>query len=114
MRRPRSRFQIVAAALVSGATVWLTGLSPCAAKAPDTVAMLEMHVRIPMRDGAYLNATLFRPAGVTAPVPAVFMITPYSGDAGHPSGSYFARHGLVYAYVDSRGRGDSPGVFAPF
>jgi len=92
----------------------LAGASPCIAKAPQTAATLEMHVRIPMRDGTYLNATLFRPAGVTSPAPAVFMITPYSGDAGHPSGSYFARHGLVYAYVDSRGRGDSPGVFAPF
>ena len=99
---------------MSGALCWLAGASPGIAKAPETSVALEMRVHIPMRDGTWLNATLFRPAGVKTPAPAVFMITPYSGDAGHPSGSYFARHGLVYAYVDSRGRGDSPGVFAPF
>jgi uncharacterized protein len=73
-----------------------------------------MNIHIPTRDGSYLNATVYRPVGVTAPVAAVFMITPYAGDASHPSGSYFARNGIAYINIDARGRGDSPGAFKPF
>jgi putative CocE/NonD family hydrolase len=107
------RLRQAAAALALLAATALAGASPSLAKPPLTSATLQMNVHIPLRDGSYLNATLYRPAGVTAPVPVVFMLTPYAGDASHPSGSYFARHGLAYAFVDSRGRGDSPGVFTP-
>ncbi len=103
----------LAVAVFFGAVCWAADPPPCLAQAPLTTAALEMHVHIPMRDGAYLNATLFRPIGIATPVPTVVMITPYAGDASHPSGSYFARHGLAYVIVDSRGRGDSSGVFQP-
>ena len=75
---------------------------------------LQMNVKIPMRDGTHLNATLYRPYGQTAPLPVIFMFTPYPDDTSHPSASYFARRGFVYAYVDVRGRGDSEGDFVPF
>ena len=73
-----------------------------------------MNVKIPMRDGSHLNATIYRPYGETKALPVIFMFTPYPDDTSHPSASYFARRGFVYAYVDVRGRGDSEGDFVPF
>jgi len=111
--KPLGWLSTIGVALGFVAASSLAGLSPCLAEPPPPAVTLEMNVHIPMRDGTYLNATVFRPAGVTTPVSTIFMLTPYSGDASHPSGSYFARHGLAYAYVDTRGRGDSPGAFQP-
>jgi len=41
---------------------------------------LQWGVRIPMRDGVELAATLYRPAGQKEPLPVVFTLTPYIGD----------------------------------
>lgn len=102
---------MIITALAIGLGSASTGL---AEEESDGDVTLQMNVHIPTRDGSYLNATLYRPAAATKPVPVVFMLTPYEGDDSHPSGSYFARHGIAYAFVDSRGRGDSPGTFTPF
>ncbi len=75
---------------------------------------LQWGVRIPMRDGVELAATLDRPAGQKEPLPVVFTLTPYIGDTYHPRAMYFARHGYVFALVDVRGRGSSGGTFDPF
>ena len=75
---------------------------------------LEMQVKIPLRDGVKLNATLYKPTPMPAKLPVIFMLSPYPSANSHPSGSYFARRGYVYAFVDVRGRGDSEGVFTPF
>ena len=90
--------------------------TPAPAQADPALADLsmQMNVKIPMRDGTLLNATLYRPYGETKPLPVIFMFTPYPDDTSHPSASYFARRGFVYAYVDVRGRGDSEGDFVPF
>jgi len=69
-------------------------------------------VRIPLRDGVHLAATLYLPEG--APAPAVFTLTPYVGQTFHERGMYFAANGLVFVTVDVRGRGDSDGKFIPF
>jgi uncharacterized protein len=74
---------------------------------------LEMQVKIPLRDGVRLNATLYKPSPMSGPLPVIFMLSPYPDATSHPSGSYFARRGYIYAYVDVRGRGDSEGVFNP-
>ena len=101
------------AAALTVATISLA-IPVSAAPEPTLGVQLQMHVRIAMRDGTWLNATLFRPADQSTPAPVVMMLTPYAGDAGHPSADYFTRHGgLVYAFVDARGRGDSPGDFRP-
>lgn len=73
----------------------------------------EWGVKIPMRDGVLLNATLYRPKG-DQPVPVIFTLTPYIGDSYHPRAYYFARHGYAFALVDCRGRGNSQGDFEPF
>ncbi|HEX3554085.1 MAG TPA: CocE/NonD family hydrolase [Thermoanaerobaculia bacterium] len=78
---------------------------------------LQWGVRIPMRDGVELAATVYlpaKPARQQEALPVVFTLTPYIGDSYHPRAMYFARHGYVYVLVDVRGRGSSGGTFDPF
>ena len=70
-------------------------------------------VKIPMRDGVSLNATLFRPKD-SQPTPAIFTLTPYIGDSYHARATHFAQHGYAFLLVDCRGRGNSQGEFEPF
>ena len=70
-------------------------------------------VRIPMRDGVHLNATVYKPKNVKQ-IPVIFTLTPYIGDSYHPRASYFAQHGYAFALIDCRGRGNSEGKFDPF
>ncbi len=81
-----------------------------AASIPD----MRWAVKIPMRDGVSLNATIFTPHGQKDPVPVIFTLTPYIGDSYTDRATYFAQHGYVYALVDVRGRGNSGGTFEPF
>src|SRR5436309_1934874 len=57
-------------------------------------------VKIPLRDGVKLNATIYKPANHTEPVPVIFTLTPYIGDSYHERAMYFAANGYVYALVD--------------
>ena len=69
-------------------------------------------VKIPMRDGVQLNATLYKPRD-GKPTPAIFTLTPYLADGAHSRGVYFAQNGYAFAAVDARGRGNSEGEFEP-
>jgi putative CocE/NonD family hydrolase len=95
-------------------------LSPClavlAADAPPPGSNVDMQwgVKIPMRDGVALNATIYRPKGQTEALPAVFTLTPYISDTYLQRALYFAGRGYVFALVDVRGRGNSGGVYEPF
>jgi putative CocE/NonD family hydrolase len=71
-------------------------------------------VKIPMRDGVSLNATVFQPRAQKEPLPVIVTFTPYIGDSYTDRAMYFAQHGYVYALVDVRGRGNSGGSFEPF
>jgi len=71
-------------------------------------------VRIPMRDGVHLNATVYTPRNQPAPAPCIFTLTPYISQSYHDRGMYFAAHGLPFLTVDVRGRGNSEGEFRPF
>jgi putative CocE/NonD family hydrolase len=75
---------------------------------------LRWGVKIPLRDGVHLNATVYQPKGQKEPLPVVFTLTPYIGDTYHERAMYFARNGYVFALVDVRGRGSSEGAFEPF
>ena len=75
---------------------------------------LQWAVKIPMRDGVKLNATVFTAHGQKEPLPVIFTFTPYIGDSYTDRAVYFAKHGYVYALVDVRGRGNSGGEFWPF
>jgi putative CocE/NonD family hydrolase len=81
----------------------------------DSVAVdVQWGVRIPLRDGTTLHATLYRPANDARSLPAILTMTPYTTDEYHARGMYFARRGFVFAAVDIRGRGNSAGKYAPF
>lgn len=80
----------------------------------DEEVDLMWGVKIPMRDGIKLNATVYKPNSMPAPLPVIFILTPYIGDSYHARADYFAKHGYVFALVDARGRGSSEGKFNPF
>ena len=93
----------------------LAAALPSAAAAADLPAVeMLWGVRIPMRDGVHLNATVFKPREMPAPLPVVFTLTPYIADTYQDRALYFAQHGYVFALVDARGRGNSEGRFTPF
>jgi uncharacterized protein len=94
--------------------VLLLSLATAAFAADSQDVDFQWGVRIPMRDGVELAASVYRPAGQKEPLPVIFTLTPYIGDSYQDRAMYFARHGYVYALVDVRGRGDSGGVFDPF
>src|SRR5467141_1900210 len=85
-----------------------------ARKAGGDGVEMEWGVKIPMRDGVKLNATVYRPHGQKDGLPVIFTFTPYIGDSYTDRAMYFAKHGYVYALVDVRGRGNSGGEFEPF
>jgi putative CocE/NonD family hydrolase len=74
---------------------------------------IKYAVRIPMRDGVHLNATLYLPSELGAR-PTIFSLTPYTADGYHPEGISLSDNGYPYLSVDMRGRGDSDGDFSPF
>ena len=84
-------------------------------KSSEVPKNVDFHwgVKIPLRDGIRLNATLYKPK-TGDPTPAIFTLTPYIGDSYHPRAVYFAQHGYAFALVDCRGRGNSEGMFEPF
>src|ERR1700733_6713197 len=81
---------------------------------PDP-ANISFHwgVKIPVRDGVHLSATVYRPKEQRAPMPCIFALTPYISDGLHRLGVYFAATGSPFAIVDVRGRGNSEGTFRP-
>ena len=70
-------------------------------------------VKIPMRDGVRLNATVYKPKGMREPLPVIFTLTPYIADTTHARAMYLAQNGYVFALIDCRGRGNSEGRFEP-
>jgi putative CocE/NonD family hydrolase len=79
----------------------------------DHPVQYQWGIKIPMRDGVRLHATLYRPPGQRDPLPCIFTLTPYVADSYHERGMYFASHGYVFLTVDVRGRGNSEGKFRP-
>lgn len=82
--------------------------------AEDPSIDMQWAVKIPVRDGVKLNATVFTPHAQKERLPVIFTFTPYIGDSYTDRAAYFAKHGYVYALVDVRGRGNSGGEFEPF
>ena len=85
------------------------------AQANDEQAVsVQMGVKIPMRDGVNLAATIIRPKAMQKPLPVILFFTPYIANRFATRAMWFARRGYVVAAVDTRGRGDSEGTFKPF
>jgi len=89
------------------------GAVPADALAQAAKVQWQWGVKIPLRDGVRLNATVYRPAGQNEPRPCLFTLTPYIGQSYHDRGMYFAAHGYPFLTVDVRGRGNSEGTFRP-
>ncbi|MBS0420328.1 MAG: CocE/NonD family hydrolase [Proteobacteria bacterium] len=85
--------------------------TPLAGAAADNVNF-QWGVKIPMRDGVKLNATVYTPAQ-KEPAPCVFTLTPYISQSYHDRGMYFASHGYPFLTIDVRGRGNSEGEYHP-
>jgi uncharacterized protein len=77
-------------------------------------AQLQWGVKIPLRDGTRLSASLYLPKGKTEPAPCLLAITPYTVQRNHLRASYFAARGYPFVVVDARGRGNSEGEFRPY
>lgn len=92
----------------------LAGSATAADDKPGPEVDMLWGVKVPMRDGVKLNATVYRPHQQKDPLPVIFTLTPYIGDTYLDRALYFARKGYVYALVDVRGRGNSEGRFEPF
>jgi putative CocE/NonD family hydrolase len=105
MRQSRLRATVAVLALVLG------GAESYAAT--DFSVNFEWLVKIPMRDGVELAATMYRPADEGARSACLFTLTPYTRQTYHAVGQYFAARGYPFLTVDVRGRGDSGGTFTP-
>ncbi len=116
MRLRRLRQQSFAATLLLLVLAPLATLAQQATddKKPAPAVDLLWGVKIPLRDGVQLNATVFKPKDQKDPLPVIFTLTPYIADSYTDRAMYFAQHGYVYALVDVRGRGNSGGKFEPF
>jgi len=75
---------------------------------------IQWGVKIPLRDGTWLNGTLYKPKETQGPLPVLFTFTPYIADTYHERGMYFAANGYIFLGIDVRGRGNSEGAFEPF
>jgi putative CocE/NonD family hydrolase len=116
---------LVAAPLVGGPAAPVLAAPPLPA-APSAVKV-RMLVKVQMRDGVRLNATLYLPpppapstpareppaAGEppAARFPVIFRLSPNTPDSFHREALYLARRGFAYAAVEARGRGSSEGRF---
>lgn len=115
MFRMTSRRIFVASAFLVSMTMGAGGIRAQQKSAAEEPAVdLQWAVKIPMRDGVKLNATIFTAHGQKDALPVIFTFTPYIGDSYTDRAVYFAKHGYVYALVDVRGRGNSGGEFWPF
>lgn len=101
--------------------VWLLailmlGMIPSSAAAAATTdpVIVRDNVAIPMRDGAKLRAMIALPSGGTGRWPIILTITPYQRDGGWAKAQAYARAGYVFVAIDTRGRGDSDGMFDPW
>ena len=93
---------------------WETILSRIYSQAEKNAINIQTGIKIKVRDGVLLNATIYKPRLQSKPLPVIFSLTPYISDTYHERGVYFAQHDYIYANIDVRGRGSSGGSFDPF
>ena len=96
------------------AVPWTVNAAQVAALEDAAKVKWQWGVKVPLRGGVRLNATLYQPAVLKEPRPCLFTLTPYIGQSYHERGMYFAAHGYPFLTVDVRGRGNSEGSFRPF
>ncbi len=81
---------------------------------PEYEVKEELDVKVVMRDGVRLSANIYRP-DAEGRFPVLLVRTPYGkGGAGNRHAHFFAQRGYVVVTQDTRGRGESEGVFDAF
>jgi putative CocE/NonD family hydrolase len=81
---------------------------------PALITKVRWGLKIPMRDGVRLHATLYEPdVEGSPPLPVIFTLTPYVAQIFHKQATHFASLGFAFLAVDVRGRGNSEGEFRP-
>lgn len=105
---------------------WARAAAPAAASQPRYQVEVQKDVRIPLRDGAYLMADIYRPrAARTDKVPEKFPVLmslsaylkelqhlPHQAPFTHqerPEPDWWVARGYILVFVDTRGTGKSPG-----
>lgn len=68
---------------------------------------------VAMRDGVHLSTDVYLPEGVTEPVPAVFVRTPYGKEDGCEVYYRYVQRGYAVVIQDVRGRNLSEGEWLP-
>jgi uncharacterized protein len=123
MNTPPLARAVLLALVITSAAWRLSAQTPTPAPSPKESPPasvdydLRWGIKIPMRDNAELNATLYLPRSgeeAARKTPVIFTLTPYISDTYHARAAYFASHGYAFALVDVRGRGNSSGEFEPF
>jgi uncharacterized protein len=104
----------IAAALLAFCSAVCASTASSAQETKDKQVDLLWGVKVPMRDGIKLDATIYKPHDQKQPLPVIFTFTPYIGDSYLDRATFFAKNGYVFALVDVRGRGNSEGRFEPF
>jgi|TARA_B100001750_G_scaffold248447_1_gene279673 putative CocE/NonD family hydrolase len=74
---------------------------------------IKWGIKIPLRDGVKVNATIYQQRGLTDKLPVILCLTPYNADTYQKFAWYYAQNGYIFAVVDVRGRGNSEGEFNP-
>lgn len=113
MSNQRQSLRILLTLLLACLAAW-GGAALAVDEKPEPQVDLFWSVKIPMRDGVKLDATIYRPHEQKTPLPVIFTLTPYIADSYLERAAYFAKNGYVFALVDVRGRGNSEGRFEPF
>lgn len=80
---------------------------------PQHPVKTETLVKVKMRDGVELAATVARPDS-EGKFPAILVRTPYNRKMSALEGDWWAKRGFVYITQDVRGRDDSDGEWEPF
>jgi putative CocE/NonD family hydrolase len=103
-------------AVTEGRNSLITPAPAAAALSPVSAQEIDITwgLKIPMRDGVALNATVYKPRHLRERLPVICTMTPYIADTYHDRAMYFAQKNFVFALVDVRGRGNSAGEFEPF
>jgi putative CocE/NonD family hydrolase len=110
----QSQAQVVLLLLAWVISMLTTGGVSQAQAGNEQAVSVQMGVKIPMRDGVNLAATIIKPKDMQKPLPVILHFTPYIANRFATRAMWFARRGYVVAAVDTRGRGDSEGTFKPF
>ncbi len=93
--------------------LYLITLSTAALAGPSQPVIRNLHVQIPMRDGASLAANIYLP-GKPGHLPVILERTPYGkGTTITPNYQALLEHGYAVVVEDVRGRYESEGIFDP-